>query len=526
MHSLRPFLWLALFLAISAIPARSADVFDPRVRFNITIDRGLGTNRLSGRLLVLMTNRREPQDVIVPSPLEMQTTWICAHEVENLKPGDTLEMDPDILAFPSALSRAPAGNYQAMALLDTQHTLGYSGVGPGAVYGPVMRLADLQPRQGGTVELKLNRQVPPNPPLADTATKKLAVLRSELLTGFWGRAMEVRAAVLLPPGYATSPTRRYPTVYFIHGFGMSSAGAWEDANGCCGPAPQDLEAGMKAGTWPEMVYVFLEASCPLGNHAFADSVNTGPWGRALVDEFIPFLEKTYRLESRPASRLLTGHSTGGWSALWLQITHPDFFGGAWATAPDAVDLRSWSGTDLTKSPPDNFYRKTGTRPRWLIRADDREMVTVEDFGKWERVLAEYGGQLSSFEAVFSPRADTGRPLPLFNRETGVIDPEAQAAWSRFDISRVLRANWERLGPKLAGKIHITVGTKDSIHLEESVHLLQDTLQPLGSDANFTYLEGRNHFDLYNDGLAQKMALEMHQVAHPANPTNPPAARQP
>ena len=514
MQLAKPTIWLALLLTGWLGLARGADVFDPRIRFNVTVDRSLGTNRLSGRLLVLMTARPEPLEVIEPSPLEMQTTWICAREVENLKPGEVVEIDPDILATPQPLSHAPSGNYQAMALLDTGHTLGYSSVGPGDVYGPVARILDLQPRQGGTVELKLSVRVPEREPLLETATKKLAVRHSELLAAFWGRPVEMRAAVLLPPTYATSPARRFPTVYYIHAFGATHASAWDEANNCCGPAPQELQAGMKDGTWPEMIYVFLDASCPLGHHAFADSLNNGPWGRALVEEFIPYLERTYRMEAAPAGRLLTGHSSGGWSSLWLQITHPDFFGGVWATAPDPVDFRSWSGTDLTKSPPDNFYRKTATRPRWLIRVNDREVVTVEDFGKWERVLADYGGQLSSFEAVFSPRADTGRPLRLFNRETGVIDPVAQKAWERFDISRVLRTNWDRLGSNLKGKLRVTIGSQDSIHLEESVHLLEDTLRPLGSDAVFTYLEGRTHFDLYQDGLARKMALEMFQVAHP------------
>ena len=508
MQPSRWFLWLALFLFGAGFSARAADVYDPRLRFRIKLDRSLGTNRFSGRLLVLMTNRREPVEVVEPSAAEMQSTWICAREVENLKAGDALELDPDGLAFPQGFSHAPGGNWQIMALLDTAHTLGYSGVGPGACFGPVVRVMDLAPKQGGTVELQLTRQVPANPPLVETATKKLVVRRSELLGAFWGRSVEVRAAVLLPPSYATNSAKRYPTVYQIHAFGLSHAAAWDEANGCCGPAPQELAAKMAAGEWPEMVYVFLDGSCPLGHHAFADSVNNGPWGRALVEEFIPYLERTFRLEAAPRARLLNGYATGGWSALWLQVTHPDFFGGAWAAAPDAVDFRSWSGLDLTKSPPENFYRKNATRPRWLIRADDRELVTVEDYAKWERVLADYGGQLGSFEAVFSPRGDNGRPLPLFNRDTGGINPVAVAAWQRYDIGRFLQANWATLGTRLQGKLHVLMGAKDSIHLEEAAHLLEDTLKGLGGDAAFDFVEGRNHFDLFAEGVAQGMALEM------------------
>jgi len=510
------FAWLAV-MATAALPGSlsAAEMYDPRIRFNVTLDRKLGTNIVSGRLLVLMTSKREPMDVIEPSPMEMQSTWICAREVRGVRPGDVIELDPDLLAFPQPFSHAPGGNYQCMALLDTDHSLGYSSVGPGDLYGAVVRVSGLQPKQGGTVMLGLTQRVPASEPPKEDATHKFANLRSDLLSAFWGRTMEMHATVVLPPSYAASPAKRFPTVYYVHAFGASQSSAWGDANSCCGPSSTEMQAAMAAGKWPEMIYVFLDATCPLGHHAFADSVNNGPWARALVEEFIPYLERTYRMESTPGSRLLTGHSSGGWSTLWLQVTHPDFFGGVWSTSPDPVDFRSWSGLDLTKNPPENFYRKGMTRPRWLIRMDDREIVTTEDFGKWERVVAEYGGQFASFEAAFSPRSETGQPMRLFDRDTGVIDPVAQQAWSRYDIARLLKGNWAKLGPQLKGKLHVWVGTKDSIHLEESVYLLRDALKDLGSDATFTFLEGKTHFDMYGDGLAQKLAEEMGKAAEAA-----------
>ncbi len=37
----------------------------------------------------------------------------------------------------------------------------------------------------------------------------------------------------------------------------------------------------------------------------------------------------------------SGHSSGGWSSLWLQIEHPEVFGGVWSLAPDPVDFRDF-----------------------------------------------------------------------------------------------------------------------------------------------------------------------------------------
>jgi len=89
---------------------------------------------------------------------------------------------------------------------------------------------------------------------------------------------------------------------------------------------------------PEMIWVMLLQASPTGTHEFADSANNGPWGKALTMELIPYLEKKYRMDARPNGRFLTGHSSGGWAAMWIQVSHPDFFGGTWPTAPDPGDF--------------------------------------------------------------------------------------------------------------------------------------------------------------------------------------------
>src|SRR4051812_1145412 len=75
---------------------------------------------------------------------------------------------------------------------------------------------------------------------------------------------------------------------------------------------------------PEMIWVILLQASPTGTHEFADSVNNGPWGKALTAELIPDLEKKYRMDARPSGRFVTGHSSGGWAALWIQVSHPEF----------------------------------------------------------------------------------------------------------------------------------------------------------------------------------------------------------
>jgi len=271
-----------------------------------------------------------------------------------------------------------------------------------------------------------------------------------------------------------------------------------------------MSKAMADGKQPKQILIFLDGSFPTGHHVFADSVNNGPWARALTEELIPLLEKTFRLIPEPRARFLTGHSSGGWSTLWLQINYPDMFGGTFSTSPDPVDFRSFVGINLTPGSTDNMYRTAASAARNVFRDAGKDVMSVEQLTRLEQVEGDYGGQLASFEWVFSPKGPSGAPMQLFNRITGELDPEVQKAWERYDIHRFLERRFAALAPKLKGKIHLVVGSKDSFHLEEPVKLLCDFLAQRGSDATCEFVPDRTHFDLYEkhpmypDGLLARI----------------------
>ncbi|HEX5051368.1 MAG TPA: alpha/beta hydrolase-fold protein [Planctomycetota bacterium] len=337
----------------------------------------------------------------------------------------------------------------------------------------------------------------------ETETLKLFERRSELLTAFWGRDMSVRAGVVLPRDLRAD--ERLPVCYSIHGFGGSHRSAIRRA--------PELVGGMANGTTPRMLYVFLDAQCPLGHHEFADSVNNGPWGAALTTEFVPALEQQFHAFGAPAGRLLTGHSSGGWSSLWLMVNYPDFFGGTWSTAPDSVDFRDFTGIDVYRFA--NAYTDPDGKPIQLMRRNGEWFRTIEQFVRAELKQKDHGGQFMSFNAVFSPRAEDGRPMQLFDPETGAIDRFVADSWHKYDIGCILREHWATLGPKLRGKLHVFVGTLDTFRLEGACHLLHDDLERLGSDAVVVFAEGRDHGtlmrahpELWPDGLMARIYGEM------------------
>jgi acetyl esterase/lipase len=103
-----------------------------------------------------------------------------------------------------------------------------------------------------------------------------------------------------------------------------------------------------------------------------------------------------------------------------------------------------------------------------------------------------GGQLRSFEAVFSPLDADGLPRRLWDRASGQIDPEVAKAWQAYDIRLKIERNWQALAPKLRGKLHITTGGLDTFYLEGAVERLADSLRQLGSDAQITFVPGADH----------------------------------
>ena len=248
-------------------------------------------------------------------------------------------------------------------------------------------------------------------------------------------------------------------------------------------------------------------------------MNNGPWGAALTTELIPWLEQQYRMDARPSGRFLTGHSSGGWATLWLQTRYPAIFGGTWSTSPDPSDFHDFTGSDLYR-PQANVYVDAAGKLVPLVRMDGKEVADFERFAKLEGVLGPYGGQMASFEWVFSPKGADGRPAPMFDRRTGAVDPSVVGYWrDNYDIAYRLKRDWPSIRNDLDGKIHVIVGTADTFHLDGAAHKLQAVLQGLGAKADVRFLPGKTHFDLYEangdrSALTVEIAREMYAVARP------------
>jgi enterochelin esterase-like enzyme len=298
-------------------------------------------------------------------------------------------------------------------VLDRNGDYAYGGRGPGdllskvvtvrfpLISAPSIALEDAVPPAAGQFD---TAGLPPRAAEQITASRAHLheeTITSEVLTRFRGTERKVAAWVLTPPGYDPKAQTTYPTVYTAGGFGTTHK--------LDGQQLSRIWHLMETGAMPPMIWVALDDATATGTTEFADSVNNGPWGLALVTEVIPTLEARYRMDAKPSGRFLTGHSSGGWFALWTMVRYPTLFGGSWATSPDPVDFHDFLGADLCE-PGANMYRDSASAARPLERDHGKVMATVQQAAKLEATLGRNGGQLRSFEWTFSPRRRTG-PLP-------------------------------------------------------------------------------------------------------------------
>ena len=485
---------------------------------------------VTGRAFVIVSrdDEREPRHQIRVNGVPF---W--GRDVRDLAGGDTVTLasgDAAIRGFPlEHFADLPAGDYFVQALLNVYttfqradgHTVEMhlnSGAGqdlweaPGNVHSPVRRLS-LNPERNETISLVLDTVIPPAEPLEDgevlqqgnprdTPRVKFVKIKSEKLSAFWGRPMYIGANVLLPEGYDNDPDVSYPVLYLQGHFpGRRAPFGFVDGEPGRGRSEGFAHFWTSAEA-PRLIAVTFRDANPFYDTSYSvNSANVGPYGDAITEELIPYLEEHFRMIGAPWTRLLAGGSTGGWEALAMQVFYPDYFGGAWGWCPDPVDFNAYQIVNVYED--DNAYY---TENEWhrterpnARRPDGNVTSTIRQENYMELATgpnSRSGGQWAIWEAVFGPVGDDGYPRPIWDPVTGDIDHETATYWrANYDLHQRLRTTWETTGPKLAGKLHVAVGDMDTYYLDNAVYLLEDFLESVNNpraEASFEYGRRKPH----------------------------------
>lgn len=457
--------------------------------FEIVFDREVQGEPFTGRVLIVVS-RTGQQPPWVEIANWFSSAYLLGVDVKGAFPGEPVliapQDDESILSYPGPLSELEPGRYRVQAVVRRSRTHPSPGHGAGDLLSRAVMVSINEPAEEGAatrpVELRL-AEVVGEETFRETERVKEVRFVSPSLSQFHHREMVMKAAVILPESWSAQDTSKpYPVLYFITGFGGTHN---------TGRMMYQMLKQMESGELMEqMIFVVPDPTCYYGHSVFADSDNNGPWGKALVTELIPYIEKTYHGAMSGERRYVTGISSGGWSSLWLQITYPDAFAGCWSHVPDPVDFRRMQQVDIYAPEANMFHDAEGNRYA-TARQGDQVTLWCDDFVHREAVIGA-GGQIGSLEATFSFKGKDGEPMPLFDRTTGAIDPAVAEQWKRYDIRLILEHQWETLGPKLAGKLHIYAGGSDNFYLNGAVELLKESLAGLGSDAEVEVVEDMPH----------------------------------
>ncbi|HOF55049.1 MAG: alpha/beta hydrolase-fold protein [Prolixibacteraceae bacterium] len=140
--------------------------------------------------------------------------------------------------------------------------------------------------------------------------------------------MERRMFVYTPAGYNES-TDKYPVLYLLHG-----AGGDEDAWSTMGRTRQILDNLIEKGLAKPMICVMPNGN---PNQVAArtliieekpmdrDAWRNNPYPKSIVQDIVPYVEKTYRVDARPEARAIAGLSMGGGHTITTSLMYPGFF---------------------------------------------------------------------------------------------------------------------------------------------------------------------------------------------------------
>ena len=482
---------------------------------------------LDGRLFLLLSNdaSEEPRMQIDDSPA---TQIIFGLTLDQAKPGSSHVVDDRADGYPyKRLSEVPAGTYTVQAVLNLYETFHRADgvtlklapdrgegqqwkLAPGNLYSEPFKITlGAHGAPTSAVNIKLTKVIPPIKPIADTPYVRRLRIQSALLTKFWGRPVFLSATVLVPEGFDSHPTARFPVTIFEDHFNDSFAEFRTTP-----PDPnlepkyserfhldgynriQQQEAYNFYQQWtskefPRFLVVKLQHANPFYDDSYAvDSANLGPYGEAIETELIPAVEKQFHALGAGWARFLYGGSTGGWESLAAQIFYPDHYNGAFVACPDPIDFHAYMNVDLYAKKANMFYIQGANKQVDQPAMRDylgHTTLTQRGDAQYEAALGDHGRsgeQLDIWQAVFSPVGPDGYPASIFDKDTGVIDSKTAAYWhDHYDLDAILQRNWSILQPKLQGKIHLYVGADDTYFLNNAVYLMDDFLKAANPPAN-------------------------------------------
>ncbi len=284
-----------------------------------------------------------------------------------------------------------------------------------------------------------------------------------------------RVAIYLPPGYDSSKGT-YPVVYMLTGFTgrgtmLMNESAWDEN------IQQRLDRLIASGVVLPLIMVMPDCFTRYGGSQYVNSAATGRYEDHIIDELIPWVDKSFRTIPNRMFRAVMGKSSGGYGSVMLAMRHPDIF-----------DLMACHSGDM--------YFELCYGPDFITY-----LRSIEKYGGAEKFLKEFPamhpkgndthGILNTLAmaSCYAPNSQSpvGFDLP-FDEHSGEWKPEVWVrwkAWDPIDLIDTYEAALRRLR-----LVYLDCGTRDEFNLQFGARPLCARLDRKG----ISY-----HYEEFDDG---------------------------
>ncbi|OYW47050.1 MAG: hypothetical protein B7Z08_05865 [Sphingomonadales bacterium 32-68-7] len=168
-----------------------------------------------------------------------------------------------------------------------------------------------------------------------------------------GNTAERTVLVVTPPGYDENPGKRYPVVYYLHGYWAPVEAQQQGFR-----LHEAVQAAAEAGN--PMIMVMPDGFSKLRGGFYSSSPTVGDYESFVAEDLVGWVDGNYRTLARPASRGLAGHSMGGYGTIRIAMKRPGIFSSIYMmsacclppmamTAEQAKAIEAMTAEDLEKA---------------------------------------------------------------------------------------------------------------------------------------------------------------------------------
>jgi len=284
--------------------------------------------------------------------------------------------------------------------------------------------------------------------------------------------------VYTPPGYGETD-RRYPAIYFLHGYLGRVDGLWNWV-GFQPSVPQLIdELFSDPGVDPAIV-VLVDAWTKIGGSQYLNSPATGRYLDYLTEDVVAAVDERYRTIPDRDHRAVSGKSSGGYGAMVATMLRPDVFGAFASHSGDCgfeqcylFDVAACARAlrDLYGGSWDDFFADFSSRPARILKASDPDHVLINIYA----MAAAYSGEEDgSVSLPFDPKTLSFRDDVW--RRWQALDPVRMVP-AKLDVLRSLRGIW------------IDAGLHDDYYLDLGAQAISAHLASAGIEHTFELFEG-------------------------------------